>query len=423
MTTPSDFDRRLTDWLEETGAPTVPEFVDELLDRTRRTRQRPAWASLERWLPMQVALPRRVVVVPGYAWLVLFALLLMAVVAFAVASGGHRVPPPFGLARTGLIAFDGGGDLYLANADGTGLHALTSGHGDMAPTFSRDGTRIAFWSGASCPGNSPCVGPFSLRVVDADGSRPVTIDQGVGELPDATITWSPDGGRLAYLKTINGTERILVADLRSGTASAIGGPDLDASTPQWSPSGDLIAFIGSHLGGANSVYVAPAAGGPAVKIADPDGAANVGPAFWSPDGSTLVFYAATVEPSDIYSVKADGSGLQDLTNSLDDEFNPVWSNDGTRIAYGRLDAGQPEPDPTVAGVWVMDADGSHQHELSTHGVGGARLIWSPDDRDLLGYGADAANVMVISVDGSHPQTTIPAAGLINADGSFQRLAP
>ena len=73
MTTSTDFDRHLTDWLEATGSPHLPDYVDELLDRTKGTRQRPAWASLERWLPMQVALPRPVALVPRAAWLLVHA--------------------------------------------------------------------------------------------------------------------------------------------------------------------------------------------------------------------------------------------------------------------------------------------------------------------------------------------------------------
>jgi TolB protein len=345
------------------------------------------------------------------------------VAAIALIPGGHRVPPPFGLARTGLLAFDGGGDLYLANADGTGLHALTSGPAyDFGPTFSLDGTRIAYWTGVSCRSGSPCVGPFSIQVVDVDGSHAFPVDQGIGDMVDPTITWSPDGGRLAYVKKVDGTSRVIVVDLRRGTSIAIGDANLDATAPQWSPRGDLVAFDGSHRGNGFGVYVAPVAGGPAQRVSEPQGGVDIGSAQWSPDGSTLLFFSENVGPHDIYSVRADGGGLRNLTNSLDDEFYPVWSNAGTKIAYERLASGQPVPQPQVNEVWVMDADGGNKRELPTHDVTGAPTTWSPDDRDLLAYDAQLTDVFVIAVDGSHPQIAIPAAGLNYADGSFQRLA-
>ena len=50
---PSDaFDRHVSDWLHADAEHRVPEHLDAVLRRTRTERQRPAWSSLERWLPM-----------------------------------------------------------------------------------------------------------------------------------------------------------------------------------------------------------------------------------------------------------------------------------------------------------------------------------------------------------------------------------
>ena len=52
MTQRDDLDRMLTAWLDDPYTPPAPPYLGEVLERTRRTRQRRAWASLERWLPM-----------------------------------------------------------------------------------------------------------------------------------------------------------------------------------------------------------------------------------------------------------------------------------------------------------------------------------------------------------------------------------
>ncbi len=54
---PSDaFDRHVSDWLHADAEHRVPEHLDAVLRRTRTERQRPAWSSLERWLPVDLTL-------------------------------------------------------------------------------------------------------------------------------------------------------------------------------------------------------------------------------------------------------------------------------------------------------------------------------------------------------------------------------
>ena len=100
---PSDrFDRRLPAILDEISQPRTPDYFDDLLGQTARTRQRPAWTLLERWLPMvdvtrQPAFARQVPWRP-IAVLTLIVLLLVASLAFVIGSQ-HTVPAPFGPAR------------------------------------------------------------------------------------------------------------------------------------------------------------------------------------------------------------------------------------------------------------------------------------------------------------------------------------
>jgi dipeptidyl aminopeptidase/acylaminoacyl peptidase len=59
--------------------------------------------------------------------------------------------------------------------------------------------------------------------------------------------------------------------------------------------------------------------------------------------------------ADILVVDPDGSNIVNLTNSSDYEADPAWSPDGQRIAFIRN------------GLWVMDADGSNQTQLTDSG--------------------------------------------------------
>ena len=54
MTLNDGFERTVSDWLDEQAGHGMPGYLDETLARTTRTRQRPAWSSLERWLPVDL---------------------------------------------------------------------------------------------------------------------------------------------------------------------------------------------------------------------------------------------------------------------------------------------------------------------------------------------------------------------------------
>lgn len=90
MITNDRFDRRLPDLLHELAG-TDDDFLDEVLQRTVRTRQRPAWTFPERWLPMADATrrPYPSPLVPNRS-LVLIALLALLVAAVAAISLGSR---------------------------------------------------------------------------------------------------------------------------------------------------------------------------------------------------------------------------------------------------------------------------------------------------------------------------------------------
>ena len=129
MSTSFDFDRELTAWLDSSAPSRAPEGVlNGAIQRTSRVRPRPAWLLAERWLPMQLtmrraAFPRTLI----YIVLVLALALLLALTAVFVGNMTNRLPAPFGPARPGLITYDSGGDIYVANADGSNARRLTSG--------------------------------------------------------------------------------------------------------------------------------------------------------------------------------------------------------------------------------------------------------------------------------------------------------
>ena len=70
MTPHDELDRELLSWLDDIGSRSTPRNLEMVLERTRHMRQRPAWASFERWLPMTVITARPAMAMPlRMAWL------------------------------------------------------------------------------------------------------------------------------------------------------------------------------------------------------------------------------------------------------------------------------------------------------------------------------------------------------------------
>jgi Tol biopolymer transport system component len=132
---------------------------------------------------------------------------------------------------------------------------------------------------------------------------------------------------------------------------------------------------------------------------------------WSPDGTKIAFasvhWTGNGGYSEIFVMNADGSDQRRLTQSKFDQ-SPTWSPDGTKIAFWRLDS---ITTPSSWGIFVMNADGSDQRAVaSTSNFYGP--AWSPDGLKfaVVDNGIGTYGIYLINVDGSNPtQITQPPA--------------
>ena len=95
--------------------------------------------------------------------------------------------------RIALVRYRGGqkADIYVMNADGSGLRRLTRGDGSVYPIWSPDGRRIAFVRVQ--PSQKHPSGLWEVWVMNADGSGQRRLARG---FPSA---WSPDGQKIAFM--------------------------------------------------------------------------------------------------------------------------------------------------------------------------------------------------------------------------------
>lgn len=193
--------------------------------------------------------------------------------------------------------------LYILRADGTETQLTSDAMYMHGATIAPDSSRVVFAAG-DYRGRS-----VSLFVIDAAGGQPVLIaDQGVAP------TFSPDGTKIAYLTGWAGEARVLVANADGSDPQTIlaGGPALadgvGALELAWSPVGDRIA-IGNVAEGRTAIYTVAPAGTDFVKVVT----GGMHP-YWSPDGSRIAFVIPDDAPPGAGSpglaiADADGSNI------------------------------------------------------------------------------------------------------------------
>ena len=169
-----------------------------------------------------------------------------------------------------------------------------------------------------------------------------------------------------------------------GPLTFFGLPIVDDLT--YSPDGTTIAFWGSESraqGFEGTIFTVPAdASGGATQLVDRvDGTADADPTY-SPDGSKIAFRRVVTgggvdggDAAHIFVVNTDGTGLTQITDGTSIDQDPIWSPDGSQIAFK---SNRPNTAGTTDNqIYVMNADGSNIRELGIgqSGVGDGAPAW------------------------------------------------
>jgi Tol biopolymer transport system component len=259
-------------------------------------------------------------------------------------------PSPGMLAANGEIVFAKDGDddrlhIYAARADGSRVRQITEGAtNDSNPAVSPDGRTVAFAHDLDGSGRAV------IATVPIQGG---TVTWQTVEHHDVSDpTWSPDGTRIAFLAFTTDTSNLYVAEVNgdderliplpaegdevmpTGTADTL-------SHPTWSPDGTRIAVaVASSTGTSSTTWD--------LAIVRPDGTGlewliptedrdEIAPA-WSPEGTRIAFTRPGEDGDEVWMTQPDG-GSETLVATVDFSIGTdlSWSPDGSTLLVSDAD--------------------------------------------------------------------------------------
>jgi serine/threonine protein kinase/Tol biopolymer transport system component len=255
----------------------------------------------------------------------------------------------------------------------TGARRRLTGGDAVQPSWSPHGQRIAYWGIATGSARA-------LWTLPAGGGAPVLVlrDNFLNWSP----AWSPDGQYLYFASNRGGSMNLWrvpideVSGQKTGPLEAITAPSEWNGLPSLSRDGRHILYATSE----NRANLERASLDPA-KLAvgrlEPvtQGSRGIRSCDISPNGQWVAFHAS-IPQEDLFVVRLDGGGLRQLTNDAFRDRYPHWSPDGSRLLF-QSDRGG------TYGIWSIRADGSGLEPVTRPGEGTvAYPAGSPDGRWL-----------------------------------------
>ncbi|MGH2737157.1 MAG: hypothetical protein ACRDKZ_16385 [Actinomycetota bacterium] len=281
----------------------------------------------------------------------------------------QRLPAPVPVTphENGRITYslstNSGMELHSMRPDGSRDRVIPTPSGlPWLHAWSPDGSKLAV---SIFPNEE---GERTIWVMNADGSnaRRVAAAENV-----SVPSWSPDGTAIAYAASTDGQTQIHVVSPDGSDDRIIHDEEAEGTfaifSAKFSPDGREILFDRGTDSGFD-IFVMNVDGSNVQQLTTTG--TDYDP-HWSPDGTKIAFTRQETATSDIFVMNAEGGDVRQLSDGGSDSTNlyPQWGPDGTKIAYLAGVTGGP------SGLVVIDPDGSNPVELVAREVLG--ISWQP----------------------------------------------
>jgi TolB protein len=271
-------------------------------------------------------------------------------------------------------------------------------------------------SGSASPQSPPFTsGGTSMSLLRPDEIHLRNLRQLTFGGENAEGYWSPDGGRLIFQSTREGTpcDQEFVMDVETGETRRVSTGRGKTTCGYFLDGGRRVLYASTHFDSPecpprpdySQGYVWPMHKGYDLFTSALDGSdlrrltetpGYDAEATVSPDGKTIVFTSARDGDLEIYTMSVDGSGIKRLTHEPGYDGGAFYSPDGRRIVY-RRDAPADAADlgryrdrlaaglyaPGTLEIWVMDADGGHKRQVTWLGAASFAPYFHPDGRRII----------------------------------------
>ena len=260
---------------------------------------------------------------------------------------------------------------------------------DYEPFWSPDGKQIVLISSRH--------GGMKVHIIDASSvghgndMRQLTT----GDAEDDAPAWSPDGKKIVFVSIRAGVSQIFVMDADGTESRQLTKGNAENIHPTWSPDSAKILFNTTHFPGATAVdgRDVPSDNKMIGEQIDkkmelatirPDGTdlkrittgGGYTYASYSPDGMSILHRRVQGALSEIFIMNADGSNDHNVSGEGNLDGWPAWSSDGKRIVFSRRvkEAFQ---------LFLMNHDGTGVRQLTDAPGEFVNPRWSPDGTKIL----------------------------------------
>lgn len=250
-------------------------------------------------------------------------------------SAPRRLAPPAGKIRHPSFSPDGtwvvfesdGGspersgfsDIHRVGLDGKGALRLTNNpEGNFEPAVSPAGDAIVLVSSRDRVAE--------LYRIRPDGSEPLRLTETPRD--EWGARFSPAGDELVFVSDRGGADRLYLMSSSGGPARRLSTRDLASKVvedhPTWAPVGKKIAYVVRAPSVPERVVLVDLEAGREIEVPAPEGGGQMTSPVWSPDARHLALTVTRGQDSQIYLIRADGTGAVRLTLDAGPSWNPQW---------------------------------------------------------------------------------------------------